>query len=158
VKADELLDDFQAAFAGRRRAAFATCCAIDVHYEDPLCSTPLEGLDELADHAARLWQAMPGARLERTGERLCDGHFVAAPLRLTGRHTGDLPRLPASGRPLTLHAVLYCELDAPRERLLRIRAFYDPYHAGVQLGVLPKHGTLGERALLMLRGFGIRSS
>jgi hypothetical protein len=156
-RADDLVDDFQAALTGRRRDAFALCCALDVHYEDPLCGTPREGLDGLADHAARLWQAMPGARLERTGERLHDGRYVAAPVRLTGRHTGDLPRVPATGRALTLHAVLYCELDAPRERLWRIRAFYDPYDAGVQLGVLPKHGTIGERALLMLRGFGIRS-
>ena len=155
--AAELLEDFQAAFAGRRRAAFATCCSVDVHYEDPLCEAPLHGLDQLADHAARLWQAFPGAQIESTGERLQDGRFVAAPVRLTGRHTGDLPRMPASGRALTLHAVLYCELDGPRERLWRIRAFYDPYDAGVQLGVLPKHGTIGERALLMLRGFGIRS-
>jgi hypothetical protein len=27
----------------------------------------------------------------------------------------------------------------------------------VQLGVLPRPGTLGEKALLMLRGFGLRS-
>jgi len=83
--------------------------------------------------------------------------FVAAPVRLTARHAGDLPRLPATGRSVTLHAVVYCELDRARERLWRIRAFYDAYDAGVQLGVLPGHGTLGERALLMLRGFGLRS-
>ena len=100
---------------------------------------------------------MPGASIESSGERLHDGRFVAAPVRLTGRHTGDLPRLPATGRALTLHAILYCELDATRTRLWRIRAFYDPYDAGVQLGVLPRRGTVGERALLMLRGFGIRS-
>ena len=154
---DELVDDLQAAFAGRRRSAFATCCAVDVHYEDPLCAAPLDGLDELADHAARLWQAMPGALVERSGVRLHDGQFVAAPLCVSGRHTGDLPRFPASGRPVTVQVLLYCELDPARERLWRIRAFYDPYEAGVQLGILPKHGTIGERALLMLRGFGIRS-
>lgn len=157
MSADELLDDLQAAFAGRRRQAFATCCAVDVHYEDPLCAAPLEGLDELADHAARLWQAMPAALVERSGARLHDGQFVAAPIRVSGRHTGDLPRLPASGRPVAVQVLLYCQLDGARERLWRIRAFYDPYDAGVQLGILPKHGTIGERALLMLRGFGIRS-
>jgi len=157
VSPADLLGDFQAALIGRRRAAFAGCCSVDVHYEDPLCAAPLHGLDQLADHAARLWQAMPGARLESSGECLHDGRFVAAPVRLAGRHTGDLPRLPASGRALTLHAILYCELDAARERLWRIRAFYDAYDAGVQLGILPRHGTIGERALLALRGFGLRS-
>ncbi|MCW2967174.1 MAG: hypothetical protein JWM71_946, partial [Solirubrobacteraceae bacterium] len=31
----------------------------------------------------------------------------------------------------------------------------DVYDAAQQLGVLPRHGTVGERALLMLRGFGL---
>ena len=39
-----------------------------------------------------------------------------------------------------------------------MRAFFDAYDAAVQLGVLPARGTLGERALLMLRGFGLRAS
>ena len=56
---------------------------------------------------------------------------------------------------MIVHAVLYCELR--EERLLRVRGFYDLYGAAVQLGVLPKAGTLGEKALLMLRGFGLRA-
>jgi hypothetical protein len=34
--------------------------------------------------------------------------------------------------------------------------FFDAYGAAVQLGVLPARGTLSERALLALRGFGLR--
>ncbi len=37
-----------------------------------------------------------------------------------------------------------------------MRAFFDVYGAAVALGVLPKPGTLGGRALLLLRGFGLR--
>ena len=55
-----------------------------------------------------------------------------------------------------MHAVLYCELDPPRERIWRVRVFLDAYDAAAQLGVLPRRGTLGERALLVLRGFGVR--
>jgi steroid delta-isomerase-like uncharacterized protein len=157
TSADELLDAFQSALTGRSRMAFAEICTVDVHYEDPLCPEPLRGLDELGDHAARLWTALPDGHVESIGPRLHDGRYVAAPVRLTGTHQGDLPRLPATERSLSVPGVLYCELDAQRERLWRVRAFYDPYDAGVQLGILPKHGTLGERALLMLRGFGLRS-
>jgi len=152
-----LLDRFQAAWAGRHRAAFADCCTGDVHYEDPVCARPLEGPDEVADHAARLWRAFPDVRVERTGARLDDGRYVAAPIRVAGTHRGDLPRLPATKRAVVVYAVLYCELDPPRELLWRVRAFYDVYDAAVQLGLLPRHGTLGERALLMWRGFGLRS-
>lgn len=154
---DELVERFQEAWGSRARSAFATSCAVDVHYEDPLCSRPLEGLDALGEHAARLWTAFPDARVEATGPRLHDDYYVAAPCKLVATHRGDLPHLPATGRFLVAHLVFYCELDAPRERLWRVRAFYDPYGAGVQLGVLPRRGTLGERALLMVRGFGFRA-
>ena len=56
-----------------------------------------------------------------------------------------------------MHVVSYCELDPDRERLWHVRAFFDAYDAAVQLGVLPARGTLGERALFMLRGFGLRA-
>ena len=37
-----------------------------------------------------------------------------------------------------------------------MRAFFDAYGAAVALGVLPRPGTLGGKALLLLRGFGLR--
>ena len=52
--------------------------------------------------------------------------------------------------------VFYCEVRD--ERLFRVRAFFDLYDAAVQLGVLPARGTMGEKALMMLRGFGLRAS
>ena len=77
-----------------------------------------------------------------------------APCRLLGTHTGPLGRITPSGRALTVHAVVYAELEDGL--LKRVRAFFDVYEAAMALGVLPKPGTAGERALLMLRGFGIR--
>ena len=154
---DELVDRFQAAWSNRDRAAFAAACAPDVHYEDPICPEPLEGTDALAAHARRLRTVFPDARLERTGERLTDGRYVAAPCKVLGTHRGEVERLPPTGRFLVVHVVFYCELDAARARLWRVRAFFDAYDAAVQLGVLPARGTFGERALLMLRGFGLRS-
>jgi predicted ester cyclase len=157
LSADELLDGLQAALVGRDRSAFAAFCALDVHYEDPFTATPLHGCEALAEHAAKLWVAVPGAQVQSTGERLTDGRFVAAPLRLTGRHTGEIPGVPATRRDLSLHAVLYCELDPPRERLWRVRAFFDVYAMSMALGILPPHGGVGERAMMMLRGFGLRT-
>ena len=96
--------------------------------------------------------------MEGTGERLADDRFVAAPVKLMATHRGELEGLPPSGRFIVVHAVFYCELDAARERLWRVRAFFDLYDAAVQLGVLPARGTLGERALFLLRGFGLRAT
>jgi steroid delta-isomerase-like uncharacterized protein len=153
---DDLVDRWQAAWSNRDPAAFSRVCAPDVHYEDPLCGQPLESPSEIGAHAERLWAAFPDARMEGTGERLGDGRYLAAPVKLLATHRGELEGLPPTGRFVVVHAVFYCELDPPRERLWRVRAFFDLYDAAVQLGILPARGTLGERALLMLRGFGLK--
>jgi steroid delta-isomerase-like uncharacterized protein len=155
VDADELIDRWEAAWTGKDSAAFAALCCADVHYEDPLIGEPLEGAAELGRHAARMWAAFPDARMERTGQRLTNGRFVAAPSKLLATHRAPLEGLPATNRFVVVHCVFYCELRD--ERLWRIRAFFDLYDAAVQLGVLPSRGTLGEKALLVLRGFGLRS-
>jgi steroid delta-isomerase-like uncharacterized protein len=155
VTIDEVIDGWEAAWTGKEPEAFAEVCSAEVHYEDPLTGEPLEGLDELGQHAARLWAGFPDARLERTGERLSDGRFVAAPGKLLATHKGQLEGLPPTNRFIVVHCVFYCELA--HERLLRVRAFFDVYDAATQLGVLPARGTLGEKALLMLRGFGLRA-
>jgi len=158
VTTDELIDGWEAAWSGKDPSAFAELCVPDIHYEDPLTGEPLEGLAELARHAARLWTAFPDARLERTGQRLLDSQeprFIAAPSKLLATHRAPLEGLPPTNRFVVVHCLFYCELDDGRLR--RVRAFFDLYDAAVQLGVLPARGTLGEKALLVLRGFGLRA-
>jgi steroid delta-isomerase-like uncharacterized protein len=151
---DELIDGWQAAWSGKDPAAFGEVCAAGVQYEDPLTDAPLDGIGPLSAHAARLWAGFPDARMERTGERLTEGKFLAAPCKVLGTHRAPLEGLPATNRFVVVHCVFYCELQ--HDLLLRVRAFYDVYGAATQLGVLPARGTLGEKALLMLRGFGLR--
>jgi len=155
--ADALLDAWEAAWCGRDVSAFAPLCESAVQYEDPFARTPLIGVDELAAHAELLWQGFPDVRVERAGERLVDpaGRFAAAPCKLAGTHRGALDGLPPTRRFVVVHAVVWCELRAGR--LLRVRAFFDRHDAEVQLGVLPAAGTLSEKALLALRGFGVRA-
>jgi len=156
VTVDELIDAWERAWSGKDTDAFADVCSPEVHYEDPLTPEPLEGLEQLERHAQRLWAGFPDARLQRTGERLMNARFVAAPGKLLATHKGALEGLPPTNRFIVVHCVCYCELGD--ERLLRVRAFFDLYDAATQLGILPGRGTLGEKALLMLRGFGLRAS
>ena len=154
MSADAVFDAWERAWSGRDPAAFAAVCTPDVHYEDPLTPVPLTGPAALARHAARLWAAFPDARVNRAGERLCGGAFAVGPLVVLGTHSAALDGLPASHRPLKVHAVAYAELA--EERVARIRVFFDLYAVAVQLGVLPRSGSVGERAMLLLRGFGLR--
>lgn len=152
---DELADGWERAWSGRDRDAFEPVCHPEVHYEDPLTAEPLEGAGAIAGHAARLWAAFPDARVQRTGERLSDGRYLAAPAKLLANHTEPLEGLAATGRFMIVHVVFYCEMAGGR--LFRVRAFFDLYGAAMQLGVLPRPGTMSEKALLALRGFGLRA-
>jgi len=154
VSDTELWEGWRAAWSGRDARAFAAVCAPALHYEDPLTEQPLKDVGELGEHARRLWNAFPDARLEETGAVVADARHAAIPGRLRGTNRGPLGALPATGRPLAAHVVFYAELE--RGRLMRVRAFYDLYDAAAQLGILPARGTLGERALLALRGYGLR--
>jgi hypothetical protein len=55
---------------------------------------------------------------------------------------------------VTVHGLHYLELTDGAVR--RARGFFDLYDAATQLGLLPARGGLGETALLLLRGFGLR--
>jgi hypothetical protein len=155
VTADELFDAWERAWSGRDPSAFADCCdPEDVHYEDPLTPDPLEDVEAIARHAKRLWAGFPDARLQKTGARLVNGDYAAAPMKLLATHRAELEGLTPTNRFIIVHGVAYAQIRDGR--LHRIRVFFDLYDAAVQLGVLPKPGTLGEKALLMLRGFGLQ--
>ena len=155
MSVDHLFDAWEAAWSSKEPSTFEELCAPDFHYEDPLTGEPLESVDALVAHAQRLWAAFPDARLEKTGVRVSDGDFAAAPSKLLATHRAPLEGLPPTNRFVVGHCVFYCQLH--RDRLKRVRAFYDVYDAATQLGVLPGRGSLGEKALLMLRGFGLRA-
>lgn len=163
MTADELSRAWLAAWSQPDREGFAAVCAPNVHHQDPLTPIPLCGAGALAEHASLLRAGLPDARLEPAGGRPCADGCLAVPWRLRGTHTGELGEIPPTGRFVSIHGVFYCELDGsadgdddPGSRVVRSRAFFDLYDAGRQLGVLPARGTLRERALVMLGGFGLR--
>jgi steroid delta-isomerase-like uncharacterized protein len=154
---NDLLAAFEAAWTSKDRGAFAEVCTEDVHYEDPLLPQPIDGPAALGAHAARLWSAFPDVRIERTGPLMAGERHVADPVKLVATHRGELEGLPPTGRFVVVHAVFVCELNGAEDRLFRVRTFLDAYGAGVQLGIMPERGSMGEKALLMLRGFGLRA-
>jgi steroid delta-isomerase-like uncharacterized protein len=152
---DELFDAWERAWSARDPTAFEPLCADGFAYEDPLTPEPLDGAPALAGHARRLWTAFPDARVNRTGERLTDGRYACAPCKLLGTHQGRIGNVAPTGRFIVVHALVYAELRD--RRLLRVRAFFDVHGAATALGVLPQPGTVSEKALLLLRGFGLRA-
>jgi steroid delta-isomerase-like uncharacterized protein len=155
VNVDELFDAWERAWSGRDPAGFEPLCAEGFAYEDPLTPEPLDGPSGLAAHARALWDAFPDARVNPTGERLSDGRYACAPCKILGTHQGRIGNVTPTGRFVVVHALVYAELQ--EGRFLRARAFFDVAGVATALGVLPKPGTVGEKALLLLRGFGLRA-
>jgi steroid delta-isomerase-like uncharacterized protein len=152
---DELAERWRAAWQGPA-GAFEGCCTPDVGYEDSVVQAPLHGLEQLEAHAEKLRDAFPDIRVEPAGDSIGSGALACITWRALGTHRGELAGLPPSNRFVVLQGVHYVELDDAHVR--RARGFFDVYEASVQLGLLPAHGSMGEKALLMLRGFGYRSA
>lgn len=149
---DALAERWRAAWEGE---SFEPCCTPDVTYEDPVAVDLLRGIEALHSHAAALRAAFPDLRVEPTAPPLDRGAHVCVPWRALGTHRGDIGQmLPATDRFITLHGIHYLELTDGAVR--RARGFFDLYDAATQLGVLPARGGLGETALLLLRGFGVK--
>jgi steroid delta-isomerase-like uncharacterized protein len=155
VTVDELAQRWRTAWQGPA-GGFADCCTPDVSYEDPLALVPLAGVEALEAHAVTLRTAFPDIRVESPGDSVGSEKLACLTWRALGTHRGELAGLPPSNRFVVLQGVHYAELVDGRIR--RVRGFFDVYDAAVQLGLLPAHGSFGERALLMLRGFGFRPS
>jgi steroid delta-isomerase-like uncharacterized protein len=149
----ELADRWRAAWVAATPEAFGDCCHVDVLYEDPLAPEPLEGLAALAGHARRAHAAFPDMRIEPSGPAVVEGDHACLPWRFVGTNKGDMGVLPASDRFLALHGMHYVELRDGDVH--RARGFFDLYDVAVQLALLPKRGSLGETALMALRGFGL---
>ncbi|MDO9407592.1 ester cyclase [Patulibacter sp.] len=140
----------------RDRQAVAALVTHDVHYEDAFAPAALIGPDQVADHLALVWSAFPDVSFETTGPALHDGdRIVALPMRVVGNHTEPLGGVPATDRFLHVHGMLVLELDATAHRVHRARLFADRYAAAVQLGVLPQAGTVSDRAVRAIQGFGL---
>jgi hypothetical protein len=149
---DELAARWRSAWEG---AGFEPCCTPDVTYEDPVAVDLLRGVEALDAHAARLRHAFPDLKLEPTAPPLVRAANVCVPWRALGTHRADIGQaLPATDRFVTVHGLHYLELSDGAVR--RARGFFDLYDTAAQLGLLPARGGLGESALLLLRGFGLR--
>ncbi len=150
--ADGLAERWRTAWQG---SGFESCCTPDVSYEDPVAVEPLRGVDALERHALGLRSAFPDLRIEATAPPLSRGTHLCIAWRALGTQRGDLGQmLPASDRYVSLHGIHFIELSDGAVR--RARGFFDLYDAATQLGLLPTRGGLGETALLLLRGFGLR--
>ena len=106
----------------------------------------------------RLWAGFPDARIE-THRRAPDRRPLRRRAGQAARHAPQRARGPPADRPRSWSSTSSSTASSTRRAsacggCARSSTSTTPAQ---QLGVLPAHGGLGERALLMLRGFGLNS-
>ena len=128
----------------------------DLHYEDPLCDRAAAGRRR-ARRPRR--EALDGVPRRRASSRRASGsptaRYVAAPVKLLGHHRGELRacRRRTASSSSTRSSTASCATTA----CSACARSSTPTTPASRWALLPKRGTIGERALLMLRGFGLRS-
>ena len=99
--------------------------------EDSMHSKPFIGRAAIMDRKNIITSAASEAKITITN-RIVTGNQVTAEWTATGIHTGDLPGLPASGRPFSIHGVtVVIRHDG---KIVREALYYDVNKLYRQLG------------------------
>lgn len=100
-------------------AFFDTGCV----FEDLAFGAVFEGIDGVRAFAEFTFAGAPDFRIEPTAV-LVDGGSAAASWTMSGTHSGDFPRAPATGKPFTIRASSIIEL---RDRkIVRMTDYWNP--------------------------------
>ncbi len=99
--------------------------------EDSMHSKPFIGRAAIMERKNSITSAASDAKITITN-RIVTGNQVTAEWVATGIHTGDLPGLPASGRPLSIHGVTV--VVRHEGKIVREALYYDANQLYRQLG------------------------
>lgn len=114
--------------------------AILAHYDDGITwrnvamGRTYVGKAEVGAFLADLFRAVPDLTMRIT-MRIPRGRFVAEEYTLRGTHLGTLFGIPATGRPVELHAVSFVEMRAGR--LVQDHFYFDVTGILHQVGLFP---------------------
>ena len=99
--------------------------------EDSMHPQPFIGRAAIMERKNIITSAASDAKITITN-RIVTGHQVTAEWVATGIHTGDLPGLPASGRPFSIHGVTV--VIRHEGKIVREALYYDVNQLHRQLG------------------------
>ncbi len=99
--------------------------------EDSMHAQPFIGRAAIMEGKNIITSAASEAKITITN-RIVTGHQVTAEWVATGIHTGDLPGLPASGRPFSIHGVTV--VIRHEGKIVREALYYDVNQLHRQLG------------------------
>jgi len=99
--------------------------------EDSMYPEPLDGRKAIMERKGMGMAAIPDINITITN-RVAHGNQVSAEWVATGTHNGDLPGMPATGRPFTLRGVTVTIRE--RDKIVREAIYYDLHDLKRQIG------------------------
>ena len=115
--------------------AMAECLAEDYHYHGSTGGAEERDRKAFLEFLQAMFQAFPDARIDVV-DTVAEGDLVAARLRLSGTHHGELMGIPASGREMDLEFANLTRFDS-NGLMLEDRDYQDMLAFMQQLGADP---------------------
>jgi steroid delta-isomerase-like uncharacterized protein len=128
------LEEWAAAWSTADAARLASIFTDDCVYEDPTMGVLTHGKAELTAFADGIFAAIPDFTIELSARFACSG-WAGMEWTMSGTHSGDLPALPATGKPFTLRGASILELST--DRIGRCTDYWDMTAFLKQIGALP---------------------
>jgi steroid delta-isomerase-like uncharacterized protein len=131
---DTALEEWAAAWSAQDRDRLAAIFTDDCVYEDETMGVLTRGKAELKAFADGIFAAIPDFAVELSS-RFTAGSWAAMEWIMSGTHRGDLPGLPATGKPFALRGASILELSSGR--LARCTDYWDMESLLRQIGAMP---------------------
>ena len=131
---DTALEEWAAAWSAGDPDRLASIFTDDCVYQDETMGVLTRGKAELKAFADGIVAAIPDFAVELSS-RLTAGPWAGMEWIMSGTHRGDLPGLPATGKPFTLRGASILELSSGR--LGRCTDYWDMVSFLKQIGAMP---------------------
>ena len=131
---DTALQEWAAAWSAGDADRLASIFTDDCVYEDVPMGVLTHGKAELRAFANGIFAVIPDFAVELTAHFAADG-WAGLEWTMSGTHRGDLPGLPATGKPFTLRGASILELSSGQ--LARCTDYWDMVSFLKQIGAMP---------------------
>jgi steroid delta-isomerase-like uncharacterized protein len=134
TSAEAALEEWAAAWSGGDTDRLVAIFTEDCVYEDVTMGVLTHGQAELKAFADGIFAAIPDFAIELSS-RFAAGGWAGLEWAMSGTHRGDLPGLPATGKPFTLRGSSILELSS--DHIGRCADYWDMTAFLKQIGAMP---------------------
>ena len=134
TSAEAALGEWAAAWSAGDTGRLAAIFTDDCVYEDVTMGVLTHGKAELKAFAGGIFAAIPDFAIDLSS-RFAAGGWAGMEWAMSGTHRGDLPGLPATGKPFTLRGSSILELSS--DRIERCTDYWDMTALLKQIGAMP---------------------